>query len=219
MVQRMWTLIEADVISVTPWKVKIQVNTDIIENWETAESKLKVWSYLTISDNAWIKLIAIIENFNISLKEKKQDDWTMIEEKVYIIEAMPLWTITWDHFVRWGNEITIPPKWAIPSNPDEIMSIYNSGIHENSKFSFSKLTQNPDIQVYVDGNKFFNKHFSIVWSTGSVKSHTVAKILQKAIDSKNTWVDFNNSHIVLFDIHGEYKSAFSNPNYIDVRKI
>lgn len=215
MTQAQGSLIEADVVSVTPWKVKIQVNTDIIKNWEGAETSLKVWSYLTISDNAWIKLIAIIENFNISLKEEVGKE----PEKIYIIEAMPLGTLEDGKFIRGWNEVTIPPKWAIPSTEDEIISIYQSWIEENSKFTFSKLVQNPDIQVYVDWNKFFNKHFSIVWSTWSGKSYTVAKILQNAIEAKKDWVIFNNSHIVLFDIHGEYKSAFNNPNHIDVRNL
>ena len=40
------------------------------------------------------------------------------------------------------------------------------------------------IAVPVDGDKFFNKHIAVVGSTGSGKSHSVAKILQKAISSK-----------------------------------
>lgn len=210
----------ADVISVTPWKIKIQVDTELIKSWETAENKLKVWSYLTISDNAWIKLIAIIENFSISLKEGKNEDWTSKEEKIYIIEAMPLWTLEDGKFTRWWNEVTIPPKGAVPSTQDEILSIYNSWIDSNNKITFSKLVQDESIEVFVDGNKFFNKHFAVVWSTWSGKSHTLAKILQTAIEAKKTGVSWiNNSHIILFDIHGEYKSAFNNPNYIDVKKL
>ena len=37
----------------------------------------------------------------------------------------------------------------------------------------------------------------------------MAKILQEAINSKNTgYTGLNNSHIVIFDIHSEYKTAF-----------
>lgn len=215
-----WSIIQADVISVTPWKIKIQVDTEIITNWEQAENKLKVWSYLTISDNAGIKLISIIENFNITLKEGKNEDGTPKEEKIYIIEAMPLWTLENDKFIRWWNEVTIPPKWAMPSTKDEILSVYQSWIEENNKFTFSKLVQDTSIEVFVNWDKFFNKHFAVIWSTWSGKSHTLAKILQTAIESKKDWITWiNNSHIILFDIHWEYKSAFNNPNYIDVKKL
>lgn len=214
----------ADVISVMPGKVKIQLNTRIITNWETAEWKLKVWSFLNISDSVWIKLIAIIENFNISLKQVEEiwPDGTKFtrEEKIYIIEAMPLGTIEDGVFTRWGSEITIPPKWARPSEETDILTIYQSQIDEANRFSFARLVQNPDITVFVDGNKFFNKHFSVVGSTWSGKSHTLARILQNAIEAKNTWVGWiNNSHIVLFDIHWEYKTAFTNPNYIDISSL
>lgn len=214
---------EAFVISVTPWKVKIEVNTEIIENWSTVE-KLKVGSYLKITDNDWIELIAIIENFNITLKDKKtiNSEWveSIKEEKIYIIEAMPLWTIEDDKFIRWWNEVTIPPKWAFPAVKEDIEKIYNSWIDENAMFSFSKLVQDETIDVKVDWNKFFNKHFAIVGSTGSWKSHTLAKVLQTAINSKKEWLtDINNSHIVLFDIHWEYKTAFDTPNNINVKNL
>ena len=41
-----------------------------------------------------------------------------------------------------------------------------------------------DISVPVNGNKFFNKHIAIVGSTGSGKSHTVAKTKFKVLHMK-----------------------------------
>lgn len=85
---------------------------------------------------------------------------------------------------------------------------------------FANLASNPEIAVPVNGNKFFNKHIAIVGSTGSGKSHTVAKILQSATTIKDgTYVGMNNSHIIIFDIHSEYKTAFPNANYLDVADI
>lgn len=58
---------------------------------------------------------------------------------------------------------------------------------------------------------FFSKHIGIVGSTGSGKSCTVAKILQAVgIDeatNKNS-AKQKNSHVIIFDIHSEYSSAF-----------
>jgi len=56
-----------------------------------------------------------------------------------------------------------------------------------------------------------------VGASGSGKSHTIAKILQNAARIKNEDVKgLNNSHIILFDIHSEYKAAFSEANILDV---
>ena len=83
--------------------------------------------------------------------------------------------------------------------------------------TFSSLSSNPDISVPVNGNRFFNKHIAIVGSTGSGKSHTVAKIIQSATEIKEgTYDGLNNSHIIIFDIHSEYRTAFPNANYLDV---
>ena len=48
----------------------------------------------------------------------------------------------------------------------------------------------------------------------------MAKIIQEAIDSKEGKYDgLNNSHIVIFDIHSEYKTAFPKANMIDVNNL
>jgi len=75
------------------------------------------------------------------------------------------------------------------------------------------LSQNQAIEVKIDGDKFFGKHVAIVGSTGSGKSCTVARIIQNAVginDAKNLNIgERKNSHILIFDIHSEYKSAFT----------
>jgi uncharacterized protein len=71
--------------------------------------------------------------------------------------------------------------------------------------------------VPVDGDKFFNKHIAIVGSTGSGKSHTLAAILQRAtVEKEGKFDGLNNSHIIVFDVHLEYKQAFPNANFMDV---
>lgn len=107
-----------------------------------------------------------------------------------------------------------------PARTDEIQKIFEESILEKDKFTFATLSTNHEIKVPVDGNKFFSKHIAIVGSTGSGKSHTVAKILQEAVNSKNGgYTGLNNSHIVIFDIHSEYKAAFPEANYIDISSL
>lgn len=203
--------INAEVISVFPNKIKIAVED--LENFQIAEEKLKVGSYLRVSDNENAILIAIIENFSIEIGK----DSTETPVRKYILEANPLGIIRDGKFERGDDSLAIPPKQVEPAKTEEIEKIFIESIDENEKFTFASLSTNPAISVPVNGNKFFNKHIAIVGSTGSGKSHSIAKILQEAIRCKNgEYTGLNNSHIVIFDIHSEYKSAFPTANYIDI---
>ena len=59
----------------------------------------------------------------------------------------------------------------------------------------------------------------MVGSTGSGKSHTLSTIIQTAVNAKNGQFNLNNSHIVIFDIHSEYRSAFPDANFIDISNL
>ena len=204
----------AEVIAVYPNKVKISVdNLDAFKKSRDEQlAELKVGSYLEISDDKSCKLIAIIESYLIEANEEGK--------RKYIIEANPLGTIIGEKFTRGGDSLTIPPTSVQPAKHDDIEKIYQTSIEDEEKFCFSKLAQDEKINVPVNGNKFFNKHFAIVGSTGSGKSHTVAKILQEAISSKDgEYKCLNNSHIILFDIHNEYQKAFPNANHIGIKDL
>ncbi len=215
--------INAEVISVNPDKVKIMVYS--MDDWKTAEEKLKVGSYLEIkddnSDEDEYVVIAIIDNFKIDLVEITKIDETgqkyIDVERRYILEATPLGSIYDDKFTRGGDTLSIPPKSVSVANENIINKIFSDCINENDRFSFSTLSNNKKIKVSVNGNKFFNKHLAIVGSSGSGKSHTIAKIIQTAITAKKSiFSSPNNSHIIIFDIHSEYATAFPNANIINI---
>lgn len=204
----------AEVISVLPDKVKIVV--DKLEDFQLPTEKLKVGSYVRISDSEDAVMLAIIENYSIEIVDNKENE----SKRRYILEANPLGIVRNGIFERGGDTIAIPPKDVKPATIEDINAIYSQSIAEQEKFTFSSLSSNPDISVPVNGNRFFNKHIAIVGSTGSGKSHTVAKIIQSATEIKEgTYDGLNNSHIIIFDIHSEYRTAFPNANYLDVADI
>lgn len=218
----------AEVVYVKPDRVKIAVS-DIV-SFKEAEDSLKVGSYLQIIDEHEEKvLIAIIDSFSIEIERNKGsenslgDDEEISNEfdRKYIIEASPLGVIEDGKFTRGGDTLSIPPKDVKPASIEYIKDIFENSVDDKVKFVFSKLANNDQVKVPVDGNKFFNKHLAIVGASGSGKSHTVAKIFQKAIELKeNTESDsLNNSHIIIFDIHSEYSTAFHNPNVINVENL
>ena len=206
--------INAEVIAVYPNKIRISV--DKLEDFQLAEEKLKVGSYLRVSDNDNAVMIAMIETFLIEVGVDKNGQPT----KRYIIEANPLGMLRDGHFERGGDTISIPPKKVEPAKLEEIQKIYEESVVDKEKFTFATLAANEDISVPVDGNRFFNKHIAVIGSTGSGKSHTVAKIVQEAILQKEGVYDgMNNSHIIIFDIHSEYKTAFPDANYLDINNL
>jgi DNA helicase HerA-like ATPase len=200
--------INAQVIAVFPDKVKIVVED--LENFKIAEESLKVGSYLKIADNENAVLIAIIENFQISVSETGRD---------YLIEAFPLGILKDGEFVRGGDSLAIPPKEVKPATIHDIKKIYADSVKPTAALCFATLASNKNVNVPIDGNKFFNKHIAIVGSTGSGKSHTLAKIIQNAVAEKNGTFSLNNSHVIIFDIHSEYKSAFPDANFIDISNL
>lgn len=201
--------VNAEVIAVYPDKIKIVV--DNLEDFRIEGEVLQVGSYLKICDNENAILMAIIENFSIIVNDAGKRD--------YAIEAFPLGMIKDGKFIRGGDSLAIPPKKVEPATQEEIEKIYDQSIGAKEKFTFASLSSNPNIKISVDGNKFFNKHVAIVGSTGSGKSHTLSSIIQKAVSEKNGDFSINNSHIIIFDIHSEYKSAFPDANFIDIKNL
>ena len=200
--------IKAEVIAVFPDKVKISVQD--IAAFSDGKS-IKVGSYLRITDSEDCVLIAIIENFCIEVTEKA--------ERRHIIEALPLGIIRDGKFIRGGDTLTIPPTGVSPATEADIKKIFEESVEPSKRFAFSTLVSNSEIQVPVDGNRFFNKHIAVIGSTGAGKSHTISKIIQTAVAAKAGNYALNNSHVVIFDIHSEYKTAFPDANFLEASSL
>lgn len=200
--------IKAEVIAVYPDKVKISVED--IAAFSGGKS-IKVGSYLRITDSDDCALIATIENFSIEVTDKA--------ERRHIIEALPLGIIEDGKFIRGGDTLTIPPTGVSPATEEDVKKIFEDSVDSKKKFVFSSLATNHDVKVPVDGNRFFNKHIAVVGSTGAGKSHTISKVIQNAVAEKNGEYTLNNSHVVIFDIHSEYKTAFPNANFLNVNNL
>jgi len=202
--------LKAEVIAVLPNKIKVAV--DDLDEFKIDDDSLKIGSYLHVFDNENTGLVAIISNYSIEVDDEG--------ERTYIIEANPLGTLKDGTFRRGGDELAIPPKDVKPLRKVDVRQIYDSSIADTDKFKFATLSRERDIDVPVNGNRFFNKHIAIVGATGSGKSCTVARIIQNAKNAKTTaYKGLNNSHVVIFDIHSEYKAAFPDAKVIDINNL
>ena len=81
----------------------------------------------------------------------------------------------------------------------DIKSIFAA--YQQYNFSVGQLSLFENERAYLDPNKFFGKHLAVLGSSGSGKSYSVASILQKV-------AQFADTHIVLLDLHNEYRQAF-----------
>lgn len=84
-------------------------------------------------------------------------------------------------------------------------------IHDSIELGVSKNLIN--YTVSVDINSFFNIHTAILGNSGSGKSNTISHIFQQVFRKK----DYSaiGGKIIMFDVNGEYKSAFSTNLFSD----
>lgn len=190
------------------------------DDFERNKNALKIGKYLKIQTGNFDSLIATIRSIKAIADNSGQEK--------YLLSAEPVGVMVDDEFIS-GS--TVLPS---PTEPVDIAdkTVLDKIFQENDVYSFAlgKIAQNKDVMLNLDGNAFFGKHIGIVGSTGSGKSCTVAKILQEAVgisDNCNINVaNQKNAHVIIFDLHSEYKSAFTLPqkqsftlNYLDVEKL
>lgn len=84
-------------------------------------------------------------------------------------------------------------------NLQNFMNILGKDIEADKRLKIGSFMMDAAADAVLDGNKFFQRHAAVLGSTGSGKSWCIANILEKASVLKYT-------NIIVFDMHGEYKS-------------
>ena len=211
------------VINSTPGTIQILLNG--IDIFEQNKSQIKVSKYLSIEDGNDLFILASIQN----VSAVQSSDASTIN---YTVSCSPIgcYSETDDEisFRQGGVNLPSPTEPVYIPDNNVINSIFSS--NDNFSFQIGHLSNNDKINYFVDGNKFFGKHIAVVGSTGSGKSCAVARLLQnimKISDGHNQNVDsLKNSHVIIFDIHSEYQSAFKladeekfSVNSLDVEKL
>lgn len=79
--------------------------------------------------------------------------------------------------------------------------------YREKHFDIGNVSTNPATRVHLDPSSMFGRHCAILGQTGSGKSWTVASILQKAVAA------MPRAHIILLDLHGEYRDAFPSGTF------
>lgn len=208
------------VISFEPHLVQIEIMD--FKKWkeENTDDDIKIGSFLKIEDGNEKNILVLVQSFK--MKPKHEDAAEATEEDQYlgtfIINTQPIGQLEKQaddsfEFIKGIKNISIPPNGVSLASDEEIKNIFS--VEENAKLVFAEHLVNPDIKIEINGDKFFSKHIAVVGSTGSGKSCTVAKIIQEAKKLKVNQ-QLNNTHIIIFDIHGEYEKAFPDANVLSI---
>lgn len=190
------------VLESSPNSILIEIKNEKV--FEANKKSFQIGKYLEIDEGNLNKVIAVIQN----IRSISSDSGSELK---FVIQTQPIGYIENNEFHRGAALIPSPTEPVRVVDNTTVDLIFNT----NSDFDFpmGKLIQNKNIDFKIDANKFFGKHVALVGSTGSGKSCTVSKILQDAVGisekkNKNT-AQQKNAHIIIFDIHSEYKAAFS----------
>ena len=211
------------VISSTPGTILIAIeNVDVFER---NKSKIKISRYVSIEDGNDLKILASIQN----VSAVQSSDATTIS---YTVACSPIGCYSEGEdgiqFRQGGVNLPSPTEPAYLPDDGIINAIFSS--NDNFSFCVGHLSNNQTVSYFVDGNRFFGKHIAVVGSTGSGKSCAVARLLQNVMKidgghNQNAG-KLKNAHVIIFDIHSEYKSAFTlaeqeqfNLNCLDVEKL
>lgn len=74
---------------------------------------------------------------------------------------------------------------------------------EERGYDVGSLSSNTELRAHLDPSPLFGRHCAVVGQTGAGKSWTVASLLQKAVKL------MPRAHVILLDLHGEYRRAFT----------
>lgn len=189
------------VLESSPNNIQVGIKNEKI--FEENKKELQIGKYVEISDGNLNKVISLIQNIKSTIANDS------VGSLKFILSTQPVGYIEDGKFTRGASLIPSPTEPVTVIEQSSLDLIFSS--NKDFNFPFGKLVQNK-IDFKIDANKFFSKHIALVGSTGSGKSCTVAKILQDVAgisEKKNTnAAQQKNSHIIIFDIHSEYKAAF-----------
>jgi DNA helicase HerA-like ATPase len=136
------------------------------------------------------------------IRSAEAEGEAIVEEHKRVVTAVPVGTLDAGGTFERGADVlpTVNSSvYAVASAT--INSIYQQ--YAEGNFSLGHLSLIPDQQANINLDAFLSRHGAILGQTGGGKSWTVASFLQKISA-------FPQSTIVLFDLHGEYASAFGD---------
>jgi hypothetical protein len=140
---------------------------------------------------------------------QEEDGAAGAENARLLMSVQLLGEITDRRFSRGVTEYPIIGDEVCLATREEFAVIFGSfddllsDVDHPQSFALGRFALSTDFEVKILGSPFFAKHVAVLGNSGSGKSCTTAKILQEILDLRQ-------AQVVLFDMHGEYRSAFTD---------
>ena len=113
------------VITVAPNLIQIEV-LDTAAFKSSADSELSIGSYLKISDDNDLSMIAIVQSYRLK-QQGAAFDGNAASRPVFILDALPIgFTASDGSFKRGGQKIAIPPSRVTMATEADLRKIYSS---------------------------------------------------------------------------------------------
>ncbi|HEC93056.1 MAG TPA: DUF853 family protein [Candidatus Atribacteria bacterium] len=143
------------------------------------------------------KLVGIVSEVKMQpIEETKEGKLVLSDKKMMLVQLVG--SIRGETFNRGLKTYPLIGDEVHLANLNDIDKIF-SGQRTEFSIEIGNFSQTEDTPVWIDVNKLLSRHSVIIGNTGAGKSTTVATIIKKFLDK------YDNAHIILFDIHGEYK--------------
>jgi len=208
------------IISINYSQLKVKISSDIRGSSVNLHGNIyyfgNIGSYLKIT-NA-VEEVIICEVVSIFDSDLHQEKLSFDIESNRELLLKPIGTINKDDEFALGvgvfpslySDVSIVTfkdmRVILRTNINETALAEDHQVHESFSLGVSKNLINYPIDVSIDS--FFNIHSAVLGNSGSGKSNTIAHIIQE-IHAKEQ-LSAVGSRVLIFDVNGEYKSAFTN---------
>lgn len=195
-------------------RVNVQVNTD--EDLRKARVGQLVALALPGAIEEWLigiieKVIKtpVLEDREISEDASTDDSASMISPRESVLNTVQLTLVgtvglTTDNNPRFSRSLVQVPEIdgmcyiLRDAQLQAFMSLLSVEGKTGHSLEIGRYTIDENATAYLDGNKLFQRHASLLGSTGSGKSWSVAAILEQA-------ANLPSANLIVFDLHGEYR--------------
>lgn len=173
---------------------------------------INVHEYTIIIENLLKRVEASLIGVHVIFEDKHKIVAEISGMTCNEIECTMIGEIEGDNFI---TGLTHKPTGAAKIrtiNKDEVILLVGSqNVDTKESVYLGKSLIYDGLNVSANINKLFSNHFAILGNTGSGKSCTVARLIQNLF-YRREFLPFNSS-FVLFDVYGEYHSAFEKINF------
>lgn len=195
-------------------RVNVQVNSD--EDLRKARVGQLVALSLPGAVEEWLiglidKVIKtpVLEEQSITDESESDETSTMALPRESVLNTVQLTLVgtvglTTDNKTRFSRSLVQVPEIdgtchiLRDAQLQTFMNLLSAEGKTEHSLEIGRYTIDENAKAYLDGNKLFQRHASLLGSTGSGKSWTVASVLEQA-------AKLPSSNLIVFDLHGEYR--------------